>query len=54
MRLAVYEIRYSDDVPARIAVNEALELVKKYDDADKVRPFVNGVLNAVMKEGTAG
>ncbi len=54
MRLAVYEIRCSEDVPARIAVNEALELVKKYDDADKVRPFVNGVLNAVMKEGTAG
>ena len=30
------------------------ELIKKYDDADKVKPFVNGVLNAVLKEKNEG
>ena len=33
---------------------ENIELIKKYDDADKVRPFVNGVLNAIYKEKSAG
>ena len=35
-----------DDVPARVAINEAVELSKKYDD-EKTYIFVNGVLNAV-------
>ena len=50
MRLAIYEMYFRDDVPAKVALNEALELVKTYDDADKVKPFVNGILNAVMQE----
>ena len=50
MRLAVYEMKYCDDIPSKVALNEAIELVKIYDDADKVRPFVNGILNAVMKD----
>ncbi len=53
MRLAVYEMKYRSDVPSRVALNEALELVKIYDDAEKVRPFVNGILNAVMKDLSA-
>ncbi|MBQ7591095.1 MAG: transcription antitermination factor NusB [Clostridia bacterium] len=51
MRVAVYEIRFRDDVPGSVAVNEAIELIKEYDDAGKLRKFVNGVLNAVMKDG---
>ena len=35
-------------MPDSVAVNEAIEIIKKYDDA-KVRSFVNGILNAVMK-----
>ena len=31
------------------AINEAIELVREYDDEKKVRPFVNGILNSVMK-----
>lgn len=50
MRLAVYEMYFREDVPSKVAVNEALELVKIYDDAEKVQPFVNGVLNSVLKE----
>ena len=46
LRLAVYEIMYEADIPSSVTINEALELVKKYDD-EKARPFVNGVLNSV-------
>ena len=35
-----------EGIPAPVSINEALELVKEYDD-DKARAFVNGVLNAV-------
>ena len=54
IRLAIYEIHFCDDIPDTASINEAIELIKKYDDADKVRPFVNGVLNAVYKEKNAG
>ncbi|CDE05286.1 n utilization substance protein B homolog [Anaerotruncus sp. CAG:390] len=47
LRLGTYEILFTD-VPDSVAVNEAIEIIKKYDDA-KVRSFVNGILNAVMK-----
>ena len=49
MRLAIYEMYFRDDVPDNVAVNEALELVKIYDDADKVKAFVNGILNSVLQ-----
>lgn len=51
LRLAIYEMLYVEDVPAVVAVNEAVELAKKYD-ADKAPAFVNGLLNAAMKEAT--
>ena len=37
------------DIPARVSINEAIELTKKYDD-EKSYSFVNGVLNAVAEE----
>ncbi|MBR1731322.1 MAG: transcription antitermination factor NusB [Ruminococcus sp.] len=47
LRLAVYEMRYADDVPEGVAINEAVELAKKYTvDESK---FINGVLGAVYK-----
>ena len=49
MRLAVYEMYFRDDVPDNVAVNEAIELIKKYDDAEKARPFVNGILNSILR-----
>ena len=54
IRLAIYEMYFCEDVPDSVSINEAIELIKKYDDSDKVRPFVNGVLNAVLKEKSAG
>ena len=47
--LAVYEMLAMEDVPALVAINEAVELSKKYDD-EKTFTFVNGVLNAVATE----
>lgn len=49
IRLCTYEMAYVKDVPAPVAINEAIELSKKYDD-DKVRGFVNGVLNGIKTE----
>lgn len=46
LRIAVYEMLFMEGIPAPVSINEALELVKEYDD-DKARAFVNGVLNAV-------
>lgn len=49
IRLCIYEMLYMEDIPAAVSINEAIELVKKYDDA-KVRAFVNGVLNGAKSE----
>lgn len=43
IRLAVYEIRYEEDIPTKVAINEAVELAKNYG-TDESPAFVNGVL----------
>ena len=48
MRLAVYEIRWDEDVPTGVAINEAVELAKKYS-SDDGPSFVNGILAKVVK-----
>lgn len=45
LRLAATEILYIDDVPYKVAVNEAVELAKQYGD-DSSPSFINGVLSA--------
>ena len=52
LRLAIYEMSERKDVPYRVAINEAIELVKKFDD-EKARAFVNGILNGAKDELTA-
>ncbi len=49
MRLCVYEMFFVDDVPASVALNEAVELAKAFDH-DAAPSFINGVLNAIAKE----
>lgn len=46
IRLCVYEMLYCDDIPNNVSINEALELVKKFDEP-KSRAFTNGVLNNI-------
>lgn len=48
IRLAVYEIRFDEDVPAGVAINEAVELAKKFGQ-DGSAGFVNGVLAKFVK-----
>lgn len=43
IRLAVYEILYDEDVPTNVAINEAVELAKKFGQ-DESYGFVNGIL----------
>jgi len=47
-RLAVYELMFLEDIPAKVSINEAIELSKKYDD-EKAYMLVNGVLNAAAE-----
>jgi N utilization substance protein B len=49
MRVALYEIEYSEDVPTEVAIDEAVEVAKEYCGAD-APGFVNGVLGAVARE----
>ena len=49
LRLAVFEIMYFEDMPPKVAVNEAVELAKKYGN-DASSNFVNGVLREIIKD----
>ena len=48
MQLAIFEIRYVEDVPTGVAISEAVRIVKMYD-GDETASFVNGVLAEVIK-----
>ena len=48
LRIALCEILYMDEVPAAVAINEAVELDKKFDEPETVA-FVNGVLGGFMR-----
>ena len=43
LRLAVYEMKWDEEIPIGVAINEAVELAKKYS-SDEGPAFVNGVL----------
>lgn len=47
--VAIYEIKFVDNVPTNVAINEAVELAKKYACTDDAA-YINGVLGAVAKE----
>ena len=48
IRLAVFEIRHDPDVPDKVAINEAVELAKKYGGNDSPS-FINGILGKVVR-----
>ena len=51
LRIALCEILYMDEIPAAVAINEAVELDKNYDEPETVA-FVNGVLGGFMRGET--
>jgi len=48
LRLATYEILYDMEIPKSVAINEAIEIVKKYSTEDSSK-FVNGILDKLEK-----
>lgn len=49
LRLAIFEMKYLDDIPVSVSINEAVELCKKYATSVDAS-FVNGILSSVAKE----
>ncbi len=49
LRLATFELKVCDDVPASVVINEAVELAKRYGEKDS-RAFVNGILDRIAGE----
>lgn len=50
LRLAIYEIKYVEDIPVKVSANEAVELAKMYGNTDS-KSFVNGVIAKVIQDG---
>ena len=52
LRLGTYELHFSETIPAKVAINEAIELAKTFGGQSSGR-FVNGVLGAMYKDMVA-
>lgn len=51
LRLGAYELLYmGDEIPAEVAIDEAVELAKAYG-TDNAQAFINGILDRILKEG---
>ncbi len=48
LRLAAFEILHIDEIPVKVAINEAVELAKRYGEQDSSK-FVNGILDRIAK-----
>ena len=48
LRVATFEIVFCEDFPPSVAINEAVELAKQYDD-EKAPAFINGILNSIAE-----
>ncbi len=49
LKLAIYEIKYIDEIPTKVSINEAVELDKKFDEPDN-SAFINGILGGFCKK----
>lgn len=49
LRLAIYEIKFYDEIPVSVSINEAVELAKKYATKEDAS-FINGILSTIVKE----
>ena len=52
LRLAAFELRYRDDIPSRVTINEAVEIAKQYGEKDS-GSFINGILDRIASLGPA-
>ena len=49
LRIGIYELLYNDDIPPKVAINEAIELAKTFGGASSGK-FVNGVLGSIYRD----
>lgn len=49
MRIGIFELKFDDQIPAKVAINEAIEIAKSFGGESSGK-FVNGVLGAIYKE----
>lgn len=54
LRLATFEVKYVDDVPVSVAINEAVELAKEFGGEDDSHRFVNGILGRIARDYESG
>jgi N utilization substance protein B len=47
MRLAAYELMFRDDIPKKVTINEAIEIVRRFGDKESPA-FVNGILDEIV------
>jgi len=52
LRIALYEILHSPEVPQNVAINEAVELAKRYSTADSAK-FINGIIGGFLRDQNA-
>lgn len=48
LRLAIFEIKFMEDIPESVSINEAVEIAKKYATSEDAS-FINGILSTVVK-----
>ena len=53
MRLAMYEVLYMQDIPGSVAINEAVEIAKHYEETETVS-FINGILGSFIRTEMPG
>ncbi len=49
LRLAIFEIKYMEDIPASVSINEAVEIAKKYATSEDAS-YINGILSTIVKK----
>ncbi len=49
LRMAIYELKYMEDIPPKVTINEAIEIAKRYGTKDS-SSFINGILDQVMND----
>ncbi len=49
LRIAIFELLYLDDIPAKVTLNEAIEIAKRYGD-ESSSAFINGILDRILGE----
>jgi N utilization substance protein B len=53
LRMATYELLFEEDIPIKVSINEAINLAKKFGDAESGK-FVNGILDKIKRDIDAG